>query len=74
MTPLSPGLCETCSNARRVVSGKGSVFWLCRRSESDDAYPRYPALPVRTCSGYEPGTPTAPYRPGPDDTTPHRTG
>jgi hypothetical protein len=47
------GLCETCSHVRRIKSGKGSVFILCRRSESDRRYPRYPALPVLRCPGYE---------------------
>jgi hypothetical protein len=49
------------------------VFWLCRRSETDPAFPRYPALPVLACTGYEPAVPTAPDRPGPDRTAPPRT-
>jgi len=48
------GLCFACRYVRRVESGKGSVFFLCRRSETDPAYPRYPSLPVRRCAGYEP--------------------
>jgi hypothetical protein len=47
------GLCATCRFAKRVESGKGSVFFLCRRSESDSTYPRYPPLPMRFCPGYE---------------------
>jgi len=42
-------------HARRITSGKGATFWLCRRSESDPAFPKYPALPVLSCRGYEPG-------------------
>jgi len=48
------GLCARCRHARRVESGKGSRFLLCRRSETDSAYPRYPRLPVSSCPGYEP--------------------
>jgi len=47
------GLCADCRHARRIESGKGSRFFLCRRSESDPAFPRYPRLPVRECRGYE---------------------
>jgi hypothetical protein len=73
MTSPPAGLCETCRYARRIVSGKGSVFWLCRRAETDPAYPRYPALPVRTCAGYDPLAPTPPDPSDPDRTTPPRT-
>ena len=45
-------LCQTCSHAREVTSGRGSVFLLCRRSQSDPAYPRYPHQPVVRCAGY----------------------
>jgi hypothetical protein len=49
----SVGLCRDCRFAKRIESGKGSRFFLCRRSESDPSYPRYPRLPVLSCSGYE---------------------
>jgi hypothetical protein len=42
---------------QQVVSSKASTFYLCRKSETDDRFPRYPALPVRRCAGYEPATP-----------------
>jgi len=51
--PVDPGLCATCTHARRITSGKGSLFWLCRKSDLDPAFPKYPALPVVACSGYE---------------------
>jgi hypothetical protein len=73
MTSPPAGLCATCRHARRIVSGKGSAFWLCRRSETDPAFPRYPALPVLRCTGYEPESPTAPDRPEPDRTAPPHT-
>ena len=55
-----PGLCGTCHHSRVVVTKRGSAFRLCERSATDPAYPRYPALPVMRCAGYEPadGAPT----------------
>ena len=47
------GLCATCAHAQIVRSSKASTFYLCRLSESDARFPRYPALPVRRCDGYE---------------------
>lgn len=47
------GLCATCAHRREVSNRRGSVFYLCQRSKSDPAYPRYPRLPVLSCPGYE---------------------
>ncbi len=47
------GLCADCRWARRVPSARGSVFFLCRRAETDPAYPRYPRLPRLSCPGYD---------------------
>jgi hypothetical protein len=47
-----PGLCKTCVFARVVESAKGSQFWLCLRSETDERFRKYPALPVLRCEGY----------------------
>ena len=52
-TGPDPGLCGSCRHGRRVVTLRGSQFWLCERSRSDPAFPRYPGLPVVTCRGYE---------------------
>lgn len=49
---VEAGLCGTCENARRVESGRGSVFVLCRLSKEDPRYPKYPRLPVLRCEGY----------------------
>lgn len=49
------GLCETCMWARRVPNARGSVFWLCKRSETDPRFRKYPPLPVVQCFGYERG-------------------
>ena len=68
-----PGLCGRCEHARRIVSGKGSTFWLCRRAATDPSYPRYPALPVVRCAGFEPATGTAPDPTAPQPSDPSRT-
>lgn len=49
----TPGLCGSCIHARVVENRRGSRFWLCERSRTDPAFPRYPALPVVACRGYE---------------------
>jgi hypothetical protein len=50
---LQVGLCADCRYTREVVSGKGSRFFYCRRSETDERYAKYPRLPVLRCAGYE---------------------
>jgi hypothetical protein len=52
-----PGLCARCAWSRQVESARGSVFWLCRRSEFDERYRKYPPLPVVRCEGHEPEQP-----------------
>ncbi|MGH7262950.1 MAG: hypothetical protein ACREH7_03395, partial [Candidatus Rokuibacteriota bacterium] len=47
------GLCADCVHRRRIVSAKGSEFWLCAKSETDPRFPKYPRLPVLECDGYE---------------------
>lgn len=47
------GLCADCAWGRRIVSAKGSEFWLCGRAEADPGFPKYPRLPVLQCPGYE---------------------
>jgi len=54
-----PGLCKTCAFARVVESAKGSAFWLCRRSETDARFRKYPPLPVLECVGYEEAPPVS---------------
>jgi len=45
-------LCQSCANVRRVVSGTGSVFWLCELARSDKQFAKYPPQPVVCCSGF----------------------
>jgi hypothetical protein len=48
------GLCRSCRHMLLVQTSRGSTFYLCRRSEKDPAYARYPRLPVIQCPGFEP--------------------
>jgi hypothetical protein len=50
------GLCATCQWSRRIASVRGSIFYMCERSNSDPAFPKYPRLPVLQCAGYTPET------------------
>ena len=52
--PLLAGLCANCLYARRIESTTGSVFLLCQLSQTDARFPKYPRLPVLSCSGYGP--------------------
>ena len=47
-------LCEKCALMREVVTPKGSRFLLCRLSQTDPAFPKYPPQPVVRCEGYQP--------------------
>jgi len=47
------GLCADCVHARRIESGRGSVFILCELSLTDLRFPKYPRLPVLCCEGYK---------------------
>ncbi len=49
----SVGLCTSCKHVRRISSERGSVFFLCRLSAVDPRFPKYPRLPVLSCSGYQ---------------------
>jgi hypothetical protein len=46
------GLCASCRHARAIENDRGSRFYLCDRSRTDDRFPRYPRLPVTVCVGY----------------------
>jgi len=49
---MTGSLCETCAHKKEVVSAKGSRFLLCRLSQSDRRFPKYPPQPVAQCVGY----------------------
>ena len=52
----SIGLCAHCQHSRKIQSDRGSVFFLCKLSESDSSFPKYPRLPVLSCRGYTPAS------------------
>jgi 2-polyprenyl-3-methyl-5-hydroxy-6-metoxy-1,4-benzoquinol methylase len=44
---------RNCQHERRVVSAKGSSFWLCERTVSEpERFRKYPSLPVLRCAGF----------------------
>ena len=45
-------LCVSCSSVRKVVSGTGSIFFLCELSKTDRRFSKYPPQPVVRCDGY----------------------
>jgi hypothetical protein len=47
------GLCASCAHVQIVASSRGSIFYMCRLSETNPAFKRYPSLPVLACPGYE---------------------
>jgi len=46
------GLCADCVHARQIESDRNSVFLLCNLSLTDAHFPKYPRLPVLSCSGH----------------------
>jgi hypothetical protein len=47
------GLCVNCVHARLIESAKGSQFLLCQLSQCNPNFPKYPHLPVLSCTGYQ---------------------
>jgi hypothetical protein len=46
------GLCGRCANVKIIENSRGSRFYLCRLSATDDRFPKYPRLPVLRCIGF----------------------
>jgi hypothetical protein len=46
------GLCFRCEHSDRIMSTRGSTFYLCRLSVTDPRFHKYPRLPVLTCGGF----------------------
>jgi hypothetical protein len=46
-------LCESCTHVRDVVSGTGSRFLMCQKSQTDRRYSKYPPQPIVRCEGFE---------------------
>jgi hypothetical protein len=49
---LGVGLCGECENVRIIENRRGSRFYLCRLSDVDPRFPKYPRLPVLRCAGF----------------------
>ena len=47
------GVCADCEHMRRVVSDRGSTFYLCAKVLNEPEFPKYPRLPVIQCRGYK---------------------
>jgi hypothetical protein len=47
------GKCADCIHAQQIASSKASTFLLCGLSKTDARFPKYPRLPVLSCSGYQ---------------------
>ena len=54
---MDPGLCGHCAHCQ-LIDGARTRFYLCRLSAADARFPRYPRLPVLSCSGYQEGSAT----------------
>jgi hypothetical protein len=66
LMPTHPGLCATCQHVKLTATKRGSVFYLCLRSQTDASFRKYPPLPVVQCRGYESqGEAQAPHPPPP---------
>lgn len=61
--PFAQSLCPRCAHARQIISGKGSQFLLCRQSQTDPRFPKYPPQPVLRCPEFEVVPPSAPLNP-----------
>lgn len=50
---MPQSLCDTCVHLKEVISAKGSRFLLCRLSQTDSRFPKYPQQPVIRCEGFQ---------------------
>ncbi|MEO7262101.1 MAG: hypothetical protein ABI047_12735 [Jatrophihabitantaceae bacterium] len=51
---IGAGLCAGCRHARVNHTRRGPSYLRCQLASVDEAYPRYPRLPVLSCAGYRP--------------------
>lgn len=60
--PPPAGLCDSCRHQKIIRNTRGSSFSMCLRAREDEAFAKYPPLPVMRCPGHEPrdwGAPAA---------------
>lgn len=53
---VAPGLCGDCRHALLNQTRRGPVYLRCGLASTDEAFPRYPRLPVLRCPGYQPAS------------------
>ena len=46
-------LCASCNYQRILKTASGNPIVMCRRSETDPAFAKFPPLPVLDCAGHE---------------------
>ena len=57
---MTAGLCASCIHQKLIGNTRGSTFSMCLRHRSEpERFPKYPPLPVRECTGYEPQSMTS---------------
>ena len=49
---MHAALCDSCKHQKAVRNTRGSEFSMCELSKTDPRFPKYPRLPVKSCSGY----------------------
>jgi hypothetical protein len=49
---MNGSLCQSCSFVKEIISGKGSRFLLCEKSQTDHAFAKYPRQPMIRCRGF----------------------
>ncbi len=47
------GLCSVCTHVKVVGNRRGSRYYLCELSRTDNRFVRYPSLPMDECPGFE---------------------
>ena len=61
---VEAGLCPRCRHVRRIVSGRGSLFLMCRLSAEDRRFAKYPPQPISSCPAFEQADAAEPRDPG----------
>ncbi|BBM86990.1 hypothetical protein UABAM_05392 [Candidatus Uabimicrobium amorphum] len=51
---MDAGLCDHCQHVKKIINSRGSTFYLCLLSQSDERFRKYPQLPMVECPGYQP--------------------
>lgn len=46
------GLCGSCGSAKVLATKTGAAIFQCQRSAVDASFPKFPPLPMKSCSAY----------------------